>query len=249
MAHSRPTGQVDRQVNSLADLDLSAEGLDSILGHIGRLGVEVLGGWDAAATTLVERGQVATFGITDDRVKKIDQYQYDSGKGPCVYALGGDIQYFGGREDRPEWRQFAEVAGSEGFYSVASFPLKLNDEVIGALNFYSGERDALRPGQREEGNAFAAQAAVSLSNAREFSKQAEEIEQLNQALESRTMIGQATGLLMAQEGLSSDEAFQRLVSISQNANLKLRDIAKRYVHAWESREASSDTRGGRSSTS
>ncbi len=34
---------------------------------------------------------------------------------------------------------------------------------------------------------------------------------------------------MAQEGLSSEEAFQRLVKVSRNANVKLRDIAQRYT--------------------
>lgn len=57
--------------------------------------------------------------------------------------------------------------------------------------------------------------------------------QLEEALLTRTVIGQATGLLMAQEGLTSEEAFARLVRVSQNANLKLRDIAQRYVDTWE----------------
>jgi AmiR/NasT family two-component response regulator len=38
---------------------------------------------------------------------------------------------------------------------------------------------------------------------------------------------------MAQEGLTSDEAFQKLVFVSQNANVKLREIAQRYVETWE----------------
>ncbi len=58
------------------------------------------------------------------------------------------------------------------------------------------------------------------------------MEQLKEALETRTIIGQATGLLMAQEGLSSEEAFQKLVKVSRNANIKLRDLAQRYADAW-----------------
>ncbi len=118
---------------------------------------------------------------------------------------------------------------------MMSFPLKLCDEVIGALNFYSRERDALRRGQREEGSLFAAQAAVAVANAKSYSDAATAVSQLKDALESRTMIGQATGLLMALEGMTSDEAFQKLVYVSQNSNLKLRDIARRYVEAWEKR--------------
>lgn len=106
---------------------------------------------------------------------------------------------------------------------------------MGALNFYSLERDALRPGQREEGSFFAAQAAVTAAHAKQFATLGNQVEQLEEGLKTRTLIGQATGLLMAQEGLTSDEAFQKLVKVSQTSNVKLRDIAKRYVEAWETK--------------
>ncbi|MDQ3957004.1 MAG: GAF and ANTAR domain-containing protein [Actinomycetota bacterium] len=229
----RPVGDAERRVDSLADLRLSEHTLDEILGHVGHIGVATLEGWDAAGTTLVHGRKVATFGITHESVKAIDQAQYDAGKGPCVDALGGEVHYFDGQSDQPRWRQFAEAAADCGIYSVASFPLKLDDEVIGALNFYSGERDALRPGQREEGLLFAGQAAVALANAKEFAAQGVQVKQLEDGLQTRAMIGQATGLLMAQEGLTSEEAFQKLVYVSQTSNLKLRDIARRFVDAWE----------------
>jgi transcriptional regulator with GAF, ATPase, and Fis domain len=50
---------------------------------------------------------------------------------------------------------------------VLSFPLKLEEQPIGALNFYSSEKDAARPGQREEGMLFASQAAIAVANLRE----------------------------------------------------------------------------------
>jgi GAF domain-containing protein len=229
----RPVGRIDVPVSSLAELQLSAETLDSILSHIGHLGVQSLEGWDAAATTLVEGDRVATYGSTDKRVDPVDQSQYDTGKGPCVDTLGGEIHYFDGTGDLPRYRQFAQAAADAGFYSVVSFPMQLEDEVIGALNFYSTERDALRSGQREEGLLFAGQAAIAIHNAKEFSALGAQVGQLEEGLQTRTMIGQATGLLMAQEGLSSEEAFQKLVHVSQNANVKLRDIAERYVKSWE----------------
>lgn len=232
----RPTGRVDHPVNSLSDLRLSHETLDSVLCHIGRLGLQVLEGWDAAGSSLVEGTKVATFGITDERVAVVDQSQYEQHRGPCVDAfVSGETQYFDGENVDPRWRHFAEAAADASVYSVMSFPLKVDGETIGALNFYSRERDALRPGQREEGALFAAQAAVAVTNTRAYSDAATQVVQLEEALETRTMIGQATGLLMAQEGLTSDEAFQKLVFVSQNSNLKLRDIAQRYVEAWEKR--------------
>jgi hypothetical protein len=175
----RPVGQVSHEVNSLADLRLSSETLDSILGHVGRIGVEALEGWDAAGTSLVEGDKVATYGSTSEEVDAVDRGQYDSGRGPCVDALGGHVQYFDGDEIKPEWRQFAETAGDAGIYSVMSFPLMIEEEVIGAINFYSSERQALRPGQREEGLLLAAQGAVAIYNARELMSKKAEVEQLS----------------------------------------------------------------------
>jgi hypothetical protein len=232
----RPTGRIDQTVNSLTELRFEGQTMDSILGHIGRLAVQGLAGWDAVATSLATGDRVTTYGATDERVNPADQAQYDADRGPCVDAIKtGECQYFDGTSVEPRWRQFAEVAANCGVYSVFSFPITMDNEVIGAMNFYSRERDAARPGHREEGSMFAAQAAVTIANAQGYLDRDAQVAQLEQGLQTRTMIGQATGLLMAQEGLSSDEAFQKLVHVSQTANLKLRDIAQRYVQAWEQR--------------
>ena len=56
-----------------------------------------------------------------------------------------------------------------------------------------------------------------------------EILGLRDALHSRTQIGQAVGMLMAEKGLSSDEAFAELVETSSHSKAKLRDVAARMV--------------------
>lgn len=234
----RPSGSIDRTVDSLSEVPLSDESLDSLLGHIGRLGVRVLDGCDAAATSIVEHDRVASFGITDERINRVDQSQYDNDAGPCVDAIKkGEIQYFDGTDIHPTWRDFAEDAEGAEVRSVMSFPIELDGSTLGAINFYSSRRDAFRQGQREEGLVFASHAAISLVNLKEFNAARRQAEQLEEALQTRTMIGQATGLLMAQDGLTSAEAFQKLVHVSQNSNIKLREIASRYVEAWEADRA------------
>ena len=56
---------------------------------------------------------------------------------------------------------------------------------------------------------------------------------LTEALETRTTIGQAVGLFMAQEAVTAEQAFQKFVIVSQKTNVKLRLIAQQYVQAWE----------------
>jgi AmiR/NasT family two-component response regulator len=73
--------------------------------------------------------------------------------------------------------------------------------------------------------------------------QAERIEQLTQAVEHRTVIGMAIGILMERFGLDHDEAFARLRECSQQLNRKLYDIA---VELTETRELPEVTRRTRS---
>ncbi|WP_308124829.1 ANTAR domain-containing protein [Streptomyces sp. NEAU-YJ-81] len=54
-------------------------------------------------------------------------------------------------------------------------------------------------------------------------------EQLGQALESRAVIDQARGMVMALAPCSSDRAWDLLVDVSQHCNIKLRDVAAALV--------------------
>ena len=56
-------------------------------------------------------------------------------------------------------------------------------------------------------------------------RQAREIETLTHSLASSRAIGQAIGLIMERYKLDSDRAFEFLVRLSQNHNVKLRVVA------------------------
>ncbi len=58
-----------------------------------------------------------------------------------------------------------------------------------------------------------------------------EVEGLRQALETRDVIGQAKGILMASEGTTADEAFDILRRASQRLNVKVRDVAAQIATA------------------
>ncbi|MDX3752632.1 ANTAR domain-containing protein [Streptomyces sp. AK08-02] len=56
-----------------------------------------------------------------------------------------------------------------------------------------------------------------------------EVEQLQRAIESRPVIDQARGILMAVEACTADEAWTALRDASQHTNTKLRDVAEAIV--------------------
>ncbi|UFN46664.1 ANTAR domain-containing protein [Nocardioides okcheonensis] len=60
-----------------------------------------------------------------------------------------------------------------------------------------------------------------------------EIKQLQQAVESRTVIGQAEGILMERLGLDSCLAFEYLRRVSSHTNRKVIDIATEIAETRE----------------
>ncbi|HVF19894.1 MAG TPA: ANTAR domain-containing protein [Mycobacteriales bacterium] len=66
-------------------------------------------------------------------------------------------------------------------------------------------------------------------SSRQSADQDDEMAGLRTALESRLVIGQAVGLLMARNRIPPDEAFAVLVRLSQHRNLKVRELAVQIV--------------------
>lgn len=58
----------------------------------------------------------------------------------------------------------------------------------------------------------------------------DEVSQLKEAMKSRAVIEQAKGMVMAESHCSADEAFQLLVRLSNNTNVKLNQVASAMVY-------------------
>lgn len=67
-----------------------------------------------------------------------------------------------------------------------------------------------------------------------------EITNLNEALFTRTTIGEAIGLLMHAKTLTAEAAFANLVEVSSHTNVKIREIAGRMVEEADARAERAD---------
>jgi len=96
------------------------------------------------------------------------------------------------------------------------------------LNLYSYRPDVFDTDTRHLVGLFATQAALAMGRTRQvenLSGRTRQVENLSAALETRKMIGQAVGVLMAQYQIDEDRAFEFLVRVSRDGNIKLRDVA------------------------
>lgn len=120
------------------------------------------------------------------------------------------------------WPRYVPMAVERGVRSQPAFRLYVEDHTLGCLNFYSTRSDVLEKGACEIGELFAVHATIALGRAMEE-------DQLNLALTTRGLIGQAVGLTMARFQITSDRAFRLLVRASSTSNIKLREIAEAVV--------------------
>lgn len=221
----------------LQSLLLSEETLESTLARVVRLACAGVQGCDAVGVTLVEDSKPTTAAATDDFALEIDQHQYDSGEGPCLDAYRtGEMHEIEDASQEKRWPGYVSRALEEGLGSSLSYPLSVRNQTLGALNIYSKKPNAFDDESRVVASQFAAQAAVTLANAQLYASTQRLVNNLTEALKSRERIGQAKGILMAQQNLSDEEAFEMLVKLSQTSNVKLREIAQKIVDRANQRD-------------
>ena len=182
----------------------------------------------ASVSLVEERRRVTTPASTDERATHADYLQYELGQGPCLDAIWEQdtfgIQDFTTEGRYPTWSR--RVAEDTGIRSSLSFQLFTSGDSLGALNLYSPRPGDFDSEDRAEGSVFAAHAAVALASA-----QTEE--QLRSAIISRTLIGQAQGILMERYKMTPEKSFEVLRQVSQGGNIKVREVAQRLIDTGE----------------
>jgi GAF domain-containing protein len=184
----------------------------------------------AGISIITPKGGIETKAATDAVVWEFDRLQYDLGEGPCLTAMHGApvVSVPHARHDQ-RWPAFMPRALERGLRSQLAVRLFLDEEgTMGALNLYSTSQDEIDADAEHVAELFASHAAIALHQARE-------VEHLNQALESRKVIGQALGIVMERYELDENRAFAFLLRASSTSNIKLREIAAQLVEETQLR--------------
>jgi GAF domain-containing protein len=185
----------------------------------------------ASVTLVLHRRQVETPAYTDDRALRADQLQYELGQGPCLDAVWEqDTFHIQDMTTEPRYGEWSRrVAAETGIHSSLSLQLFTDPESVvslGSLNLYSPRPRSFDPDTRAEATAIAAHAAIALECAQTDAH-------LRSGLVTRTVIGQAEGILMERLRITADQAFALLSRLSQQSNVKLRDVARNLVATGE----------------
>ena len=160
---------------------------------------------------------------TSDLIYKLDALQEACGEGPCVEAaLDELIVRTNDFTTERRWPKSSHAVAELGVRSGLSFKLYTSSSTAGALNLFG-----LRPGAFDAqseviGSVLAAHAASAILASRHG-------EQLESALTTRDIIGQAKGVIMERFKVDAMRAFEMLRELSQTTNTRLVEIAVRVI--------------------
>lgn len=177
---------------------------------------------DDAAVTLAHRdGRVETRASLNGLAAQADQLQQALREGPVIDAAWDSPVVLACRlPEDGSWPRWGQAASDQlGVRSVLCVQLFTHeDHELGALQVLSKQPDAFDEEVVDEVLGIAAHAAVALATAAN-------LESMQFGLVRRTMIGQATGILMERYQLDAHAAFEVLRRTSQESGRKVYDLA------------------------
>jgi GAF domain-containing protein len=210
--------------------------LSDILTDVTAIAARGIPGAESTSITLLRADKAFTVAHFGAMALAADELQYEHGYGPCMDAgRGGVLLRVDDMQTEERWPDYvAHVVATTPVRSSLSVPLPYQGSSIGALNIYSTEVAAFAsPESLRAGTDVAEVIAVAVANADAHAQLFDQARNMRLAMESRAVIEQARGVLMAQRRVDAEQAFEILREASQRYNRKLRDIAHGIVESTQ----------------
>jgi GAF domain-containing protein len=220
-------------LEEMQDLILSTSDMQEFLNELAVLSARSVSsnGEDVlCGITLLRRRRAATVAYNTETAKAMDEMQYAFKEGPCLTAAKEQrtIVVDDFRTDG-RWPDYSEAVSEHGLRSILSSPFTIGPGAQAAMNLYSYRTTSFRTEQIAFAESYARQASKGLQLALRMAHYSEEADNRGRAMESRTDIDVAVGIVMAQNRCSQTEAFEMLQRASSTRNVKLRVIASEIV--------------------
>ncbi|RYC03592.1 ANTAR domain-containing protein [Nocardioides zhouii] len=200
---------------------------------------------DGAAVSLVLGGASSgTFGSSSESSRRMDEYQFTFGEGPCLDAVTSGTSVLAPDLDAPQEQRWPVLRGAlleDGIRGVFAVPIMITSVCVGALDLFRSRPGPL-DGVALAGALLAAELASMplldlMNEARDLADREDAPVCSTDHLEDppveadRVEVYQATGMLISALGVDADEALVRLrahaMATDQTASQVARSIIDR----------------------
>lgn len=213
----------------LQDMVLDSDDVEEFLTKLVKVAGRALSAEDdevLCGVTLLRARTKTTVASNGPDAQKMDEVQYEYNDGPCLRAARqGTPHYVADFDTEERFPEYSRAISGHGIKSALGVPIPLDGDATAALNFYSPLPHAFTDGAIEAAERFAEEVSASLRLAVRIARLTESSADMRAAMESRTTIDLAVGVIMGQNRCSQDAAMSILKAASSARNIKLRDVA------------------------
>jgi GAF domain-containing protein len=184
------------------------------------------------AVTLWRRKRALTIAGSSDEAILLDGVEQSLGDGPCLQSLK-TLQpvLLPDTHTDTRWPEYATTLAGAGARSVLGIPLALGKDASAALNFFAPATGVFTEDAIGEAVIFGDMAGQALRLALRVITADLLAQDLKAAMERRTAIDLACGMIMEQSHCTQEEAFTFLTTASQHRNQKVHDVADGIIKA------------------
>jgi hypothetical protein len=203
-----------------------AESLDSLARLAGETLSETTDGTVECAVVLHD-GRHTTVAGTVGPARDLAKLDMELGEGPLTDTLASGLPSAANHVSADfRWPHYRRHPRSAGYKSILAVRLQLDDGAHSALAFFAARPAAFPQAVTAAALGFADLASRSLGLVLELTEARTAAADLRSALESRTSIDIACGVIMAQNRCSYRDAFGIISKASSHRNIKLRKVAE-----------------------
>ena len=187
----------------------------------------LLGADTAGVLVRVDRG-LELLAATSHAATELELYQVQVHDGPCVESIktGKTIFAAGAADLADKWPDFGRAMSHAGLETVLASPMRWHERAFGGLNvFWAGSHTPTQE-ERDLAQAFADIATLALMQSPGAAHPETVAQRLRIALQGRVTIERAKGVLAQVDDLGMDEAFARLIQVSEAAEQPLSRVAQ-----------------------
>jgi transcriptional regulator with GAF, ATPase, and Fis domain len=213
---------------SLADTLVADFDILDFLGMLTERAAELLD-VDAAGVVLSDqRGGWRPAAGSSEQAELIEVFTAQTLQGPCLdcVATGVAVASADLATESGRWPQFAPAAVRAGFRAACAVPMRLRDDVIGALTLLGSAPGAIDDASVALGQALADVATIGILQQRAIRNDEVVSEQLQATLHHRTVVEQAKGVLAEAGGLDMHQAYLALRGYAHVHRLRLSEVAR-----------------------
>jgi transcriptional regulator with GAF, ATPase, and Fis domain len=175
-------------------------------------------------------GRLEILSATSHHAVELELYQLQHDTGPCVDAARDGIASSTRRDSEitARWNEVGDAIVAAGFHAVHAVPLRWHGQLLGALNAFHTNPDTATDESLQLTQAFADIATVAIVQpATLTSGQLEE--RIRTALDGRTVVEQAKGVLAHAGGTDMATAYQLLVQRANQNGSTLTEAATQII--------------------